>query len=139
MDVISAHGFLATRKNGVLATIRSNGYPQLSNITYSLNDGVIHISVTDSRAKTRNLRRTPRASLHITSENFWEFVVVEAEPQLSPVTLSPDDATAAMLRQYYRDVAGEHDDWDEYDAAMIAERRLIISMPLTHVYGQLKG
>jgi PPOX class probable F420-dependent enzyme len=139
MDVTSATEFLATRKNGVLATIRSNGYPQLSNITYSLNDGVIHISVTDSRAKTRNLRRTPRASLHVTSENFWEFVVVEAEPQLSPVTLSPDDATAAMLRQYYRDVAGEHDDWDEYDAAMITEGRLIISMPLTHVYGQLKG
>lgn len=139
MDVTSATEFLATRNNGVLATIRSNGFPQLSNITYSMTEGMIHISVTDSRAKTRNLRRTPRASLHVTSENFWEFVVVEAEPQLSPVTLSPGDATATMLRQYYRDVAGEHDDWDEYDAAMIEEGRLIISMPLTHVYGQLKG
>ena len=50
---------------GVLATLKRDGRPQLSNVGYVFADGVIRVSVTDGRAKTANLRRDPRATFHV--------------------------------------------------------------------------
>jgi PPOX class probable F420-dependent enzyme len=65
--------FVADNRWGVLATIKADGRPQLSNIGYAYDRaaGVVRISVTADRAKTRNLLRDPRASLHVTSSDFW--------------------------------------------------------------------
>ena len=85
MELDTAMEFVADRKHGVLATLKSDGRPQLSNILYHVgDDGVIRISVTDGRAKTANLRRDPRASLHVTRDDFYAYVVVEATAELSP-------------------------------------------------------
>ena len=66
MELADALSFARGRRQGVLTTIRSSGRPQLSNIVYTLgDDDVARISVTDSRAKTKNLRRDPRASLYV--------------------------------------------------------------------------
>jgi len=74
LELAEALEFAGSRKEGVLTTIRRNGRPQLSNILYLLEDGVFRISVTDERAKTRNLRRDFRASLYfraMTSGSGW--------------------------------------------------------------------
>jgi PPOX class probable F420-dependent enzyme len=131
---------LGTTQRGVLTTIRRDGRPQLSNVTYAWDAAsrLVRVSVTQDRAKTRNLRRDPRAGLHVTSADFWTWTVVEGDAQLSPVAAAPDDPTVEALVALYRDLAGEHPDWAEYRAAMVADRRVLLTLPVTRAYGQLQ-
>lgn len=138
MDLTDALGFVRSRHNGVLATSKRDGRPQLSNITYVLgDDGVVRISVTDDRAKTRNLRRDPRASLHVAQEDFWAYVVLEGDVTLTPVSSAPDDDTVDQLVEYYRSVQGEHPDWNDYRRAMVADKRLMILFRPASAYGMI--
>ena len=127
---------LVEAKNaGVLVTLKRDGRPQLSNINYACSDGVIRISVTDDRAKVKNLRRDPRASLYVVRDDFWSYAVVEGDAELSPVAADPHDATVEELVELYRRVQGEHPDWDDYRAAMVNDRRLVVRLPVGRVYG----
>src|ERR1700760_4177300 len=89
----------STIKHGVLATLKSDGRPQLSNVSHHYDPAtrLVRVSITDSRAKTRNLRRDPRASYHVTSANFYQWVVAEGTASLSEVTTATDDAAADEL------------------------------------------
>ena len=81
-----AFSFVTRHRKGVLVTLRTDGRPQLSNIMYLPGPGhTARISVTDGRAKTANLRRDPRGTLHVTSEDFWSYVVLDGTVGLSPV------------------------------------------------------
>jgi PPOX class probable F420-dependent enzyme len=136
MELTEALAFVRARKNGVLTTIRASGRPQLSNILYVPgDDGVLRISVTDSRAKTKNMRRDPRVSLYVPGDNFWQFVVVEGTAELTPVAADPHDDTVEQLIAYYRAGNGEHSDWDDYRAAMVADGRLIAAVHPERAYG----
>jgi len=138
MELSAALDFVRPRRQGVLATIRTNGRPQLSNIMFVTRaDDTIMISVTDDRAKTRNLRRDARASLYVLGDNFWQYVVLEAAAELSPVAADPHDATADRLVEYYKSGVGEHDDWEEYRAAMVNDRRLVLTLRAERAYGQV--
>lgn len=119
-----AQAFLAARHRGVLATLTREGRPQLSNIVYVFVDGQARISVTETRAKTANARRDPRVSLHVTSEDFWSYVVAEGEATLGPVAQEPGDETCRRLLETYELVRGPHPDPQEFHEAMVAERRL---------------
>ncbi len=138
MDLVDALQFLAPRRNGVLATQRRNGRPQLSNITYHLGgDGLVRISITATRAKYHNLVRDPRASLHVAADDFWSYVVVDGDVELAPVAADPNDPTVDELVAYYRELAGEHPNWDEYRLAMVNDRRTLVRLTPTHVYGMV--
>ncbi len=139
MDLDTALAFVGAHRRGVVTSQRADGRPQLSNIAYHLgDDGVVTISVTDGRAKTKNLRRDPRASLHVTSDDFWQYVVLDARAELTPVAAEPDDATVGALVDYYRAIAGEHPDWDDYRRAMVADQRLIVRLHPERAYGMLR-
>jgi PPOX class probable F420-dependent enzyme len=133
--------FVAENAWGVLATTKGDGRPQLSNVGYAYDpeQQVFRISVTDSRAKTRNLRSDPRVTLHVASKDFWTWVAVEGTAELTPVAADPHDDTVEELITYYRGVNGEHENWDEFRAAMVAEQRLVIRFRPEHTYGQLPG
>jgi PPOX class probable F420-dependent enzyme len=131
--------FVAEQKWGVLATVKQGGRPQLSNVGYSYDGDVVRVSVTADRAKTRNLQRDPRVTLHVSSKDFWSWVAVEGNASLTPVAADPSDATVEELITYYRGINGEHDDWDAYRAAMVADRRLVVRFRPEHAYGQLRG
>jgi PPOX class probable F420-dependent enzyme len=136
MDLTQALAFARDRRQGVLATIRSNGRPQLSNVMFVPGDGdALVVSVTADRAKTANLRRDPRASLYVVGENFYQYAVIEAAAELSPAAADPHDATVDALVAYYRAGQGEHPDWDDYRAAMVADRRLILTLRPERAYG----
>ncbi len=138
MQISDAIEFVRDKRNGMLITTKADGRPQSSNITFHVDDDDhILISVTDGRAKTTNLRRAPRASLHVNRDDFWAYAVIEADVELTPVAGTPDDATVDRLVDYYRAVAGEHDDWDAYRQAMVDEGRLLLTLSATHVYGML--
>ncbi|WP_329222509.1 TIGR03618 family F420-dependent PPOX class oxidoreductase [Streptomyces sp. NBC_01485] len=132
---------LSDGRSGVLVTLKRDGRPQLSNVShhYYPDDGVIRISVTDDRAKTRNLRRDPRASYHVTAPDHRAYTVAEASADLTPVAADPYDATVEELIRLYRDVLGEHPDWEDYRAAMVRDRRLVLRLRVERAYGIPKG
>lgn len=138
MELATALDFVRERRNGVLTTLRGDGRPQLSNIVYAVDGlGTIRISVTADRAKTRNLARDPRASLYVCRDDFWAYAVIDATAELAPVAAATDDATVDELVELYRSLSGEHDDWDDYRAAMVRDRRLVVRLTPTHAYGML--
>jgi PPOX class probable F420-dependent enzyme len=126
---------------GILATIKRDGRPQLSNVTYHFDPRALtlEVSVTEPRAKTRNLRRDPRASILVSSEDGWSYAVAEGDAVLSPPAAAPDDETVESLIALYRDVAGEHPDWDEFRRAMVVDRRVLLKLPIGHLYGMPPG
>jgi PPOX class probable F420-dependent enzyme len=138
MELDKALAFARDHRQAVLTTIRSNGRPQQSNVLYVIfDDGLIRVSITTDRAKYRNLTREPWASLHISRQDFFAYVVLECEVELSPVATRPDDATADELVEYYRIGNGEHEDWDAFRQAMVDDHRVVARLTPVRAYGML--
>ncbi|GAB3399577.1 PPOX class F420-dependent oxidoreductase [Flindersiella endophytica] len=123
---------LANGHAGVLVTLKRDGRPQLSNVSYTYADGVIRVSITDDRAKTRNLRRDPRASFYV-SANFGEYLVAEGDAELTLTAQDPHDSTVDELVDVYRQISGEHPDWEEFRAAMVADKRVALRIKVSRV------
>ncbi|MEN3612700.1 PPOX class F420-dependent oxidoreductase [Plantactinospora sp. ZYX-F-223] len=130
-------GIIRDGSLGVLATLKRDGRPQLSNVNYTFDPErrLIRVSVTDDRAKTANLRRDPRASFQVSTPDGWAYAVAEGTAVLTPVAAEPTDPTVEELVDVYRAVQGEHPDWDDYRRAMVADRRLVLRLPVERVYG----
>ena len=128
---------LADSRLGVLATIKSNGMPQLSPVTpfFDAAAGVVYVSMTEGRAKTANLRRDPRAALEVTSPDGWAWATAEGTVTLTGPGDDPRGPEVEALVDYYRSAAGEHLDWDEYRSVMVADRRVLMALSVERVYG----
>jgi PPOX class probable F420-dependent enzyme len=128
---------LAESRLGVLATIKSDGRPQLSPVMpfYDAEAGVIYVSMTEGRAKTANLRRDPRAALEVTSPEGWAWATAEGTATLTRPGTDPHGPEVEALVDYYRAASGEHPDWDEYRSVMVSDRRVLMVMTVDHVYG----
>jgi len=140
MELADALDFARTTRQSVLTTIRGNGRPQLSNVLHHVfDDGLIRISITADRAKYRNLSREPWAALHVTRDDFFAWVVLEGDVELSPIAATPDDATVDELIMHYKAIAGDHEDWDAFRRSEVAERRVMVRLRPTRAYGMLPG
>jgi PPOX class probable F420-dependent enzyme len=130
-------GILAAHHFGTLATIKRDGRPQLStvNYLYDADAGAILISITAPRAKTKNLQRDPRATFHVATGNSSGYVVVEGTAVLTPTAARRDDDTVNALVDHYRRARGEHPDWDEFRDAMVADQRVLLTIPIERLYG----
>jgi PPOX class probable F420-dependent enzyme len=122
--------FIRSNHNGVLATTRRDGAPQLSPVTVGVDDdGSLVISTTEPAIKVANIRRTGRASVCVFEDRFigqW----FQAEGPATVETLP--EAMEALVR-YYRLAAGEHPDWDDYRAAMVRDRRVLLRIHIDRV------
>ena len=127
----------ATQRGGTLLTIKRDGRPQASVVTHAFDPSThtVRVSITEPRAKTRNLRRDPRASFVVTSPDLRAYAVGEGAAELTPPATDPHDDTVEALVALYRTIAGEHPDWDEYRAAMVADQRVVLTLRLDHIYG----
>ena len=136
MDTARAADFLHAHHRAVLATARSDGRPQLSPVTCTVDDeGRVLISTRETALKTRNLRRRPQASLCVFTDNFFgEWVQVEGDVEIIPLPEAMD-----MLVDYYRRISGEHPDWDDYRAAMVRDRRVIAQITITRAGPDVSG
>jgi PPOX class probable F420-dependent enzyme len=137
MQLQPALDFVIDRHLGVLLTVKADGRPHATNIGYATWDGAVHISTRAHQVKIANLSRDDRAGLHVTSDDFGSWAVVEGRATLSPVTTSPDDDTAALLRRVYEAIRGPHPDWDEFNQAMIDQRRLVVLLAAESAYGRI--
>jgi PPOX class probable F420-dependent enzyme len=139
MEIEKALQAARDRNQSVLTTIRGDGRPQLSNVLHAVGgDGLVRISTTADRAKYANLRRTPWAALHVLGPDFWSYAVLEGDVELSEVAADPGDATVDELVETYRALQGEHQDWDDYRATMVTDRRVVVRIRPTRAYGMLR-
>jgi PPOX class probable F420-dependent enzyme len=131
------HTLLAESRLGVLATIKSDGRPQLSPVTpfYDRDAGVIYVSMTEGRAKTANLRRDPRAAFEVTSADGWSWATADGTATLIGPGTDPHGPEVEALVDYYRKAAGEHPNWDEYRSVMVSDQRVLMKMTVEKVYG----
>jgi PPOX class probable F420-dependent enzyme len=130
----------AQLRGGSLITLKRDGRPQASVVIHAWDAGSrsIRASLTDDRAKTRNLRRDARASYEVVSPDLRAWAVGEGVAELTPPAAAPDDPTVDGLVGLYRTLAGEHPNWAEYRAAMVADRRVLLTLPFDHVYGAIQ-
>ena len=119
--------FLRPRHRALLLTHRGDGSAQLSPVTCGVDEhGRVVVSTYPQRAKAVNLRRNPRASLCVLSDDFdgaWVQVDGQAEVLDLPDALEP-------LVDYYRAISGEHPDWDEYRAAMTRQGKSLLRVTI---------
>jgi PPOX class probable F420-dependent enzyme len=125
MDANEAREFIRKNHRAILATYRADGTPQMSPVAADVDpEGVVVISSRETAMKVKNLRRDPRASVIVFSDS-WYGPWVQVDGRAAIVSLP--EAMEGLV-EYYRRVAGEHGDWDEYRAAMEKERRVLIRM-----------
>lgn len=136
MDLDAARDFVREHHRAVLHTFRTNGTPQLSPVVVALDDeGRVILSTRESAVKVANLRRDPRASLCVVTDDFfgpWVRLDGTSEVVHLPDAMEP-------LIDYFRRVAGEHDDWDEYRQAMRDERRVLVRITVTDAGPDVAG
>ena len=137
MNLDDALATARANRQSTLITVRLNGLPQATNVLHHLgDDGLIRISITADRVKYRNLLSRPWAALHVGGSSFWRYAVVEAETTLSDVAADPKDDAVEELVRLYRELSGEHPDRDEYRAAMVSDRRVVVRLLPLHAYSQ---
>ena len=129
MDLDQARAFVREHHRAVLATRARDGGIQQSPVLVGVDaDGRMVVSSRETAYKTKNLRRDPWAQLCVFSDRFFgDWVVVEGEAEI----LSLPEAMEPLV-DYFRGVAGEHDDWDEYRASMRQEKRVLIRIQPHH-------
>ena len=119
--------FVRPRHHGVLLTRRTDGRPQSSLVTMGLDgEGRIVISSYPERAKVHNIRRNPAVSVCVLSDDFGgEWVQVDG---IAEIVDLPD--AVEPLVEYFRNIAGEHPDWDEYRRAMVDQGKVLIRIEI---------
>ena len=122
MTPSEAIAFIEHNHRAVMATTRSDGNPQLSLVAAATDGDAVVVSTRQTAIKVKNIRRRPRVSLIVFTEQFYgESVQVEG-----PVEVIELPAAMDGLMAYYRQVSGEHPDWDDYRRAMEREQRVLL-------------
>ena len=128
--------FTTENHQGVLTCFRKNGMPQMSIVTCgAYRDGVAFTTTTD-RAKLILLKRDSRCALMVSKQDWWGYVVLEGRATV----LSPDNTGVEELREALRGVYRaatnqDHPNWEEYDQAMVDDRRAAVIVVPDYVYG----
>ena len=125
MEIEEALRFVRENRRAVLATRRADGRPQMSPVVAAVDSaGKIIISTRETAIKTRNLRRDPHASLCVMNDGFFgPWVQLDGVTEIVPLPEAMEG-----LVDYYRAVAGEHPEWDDYRQAMERERRVLLRL-----------
>ena len=128
---------VAGARNGILATIGTDGVPQLSNIYYLCDPAceTIRFSTTTLRAKGRNLLRDPRAALHVPGRDFFNFAVVTGTASFE-IAREPDDASVEKLFQIHS-ALGAATTRDQFGEEMVSLHRMAIELNVERIYGQV--
>jgi PPOX class probable F420-dependent enzyme len=127
MDLDLARAFVREHHHAVMSTRRADGEPQLSPVVCGVDaDGMIAVSTRETAMKVKNLRRDPRVSLCVMNNGFFgDWIQVDGSARIVSLPEAME-----LLVEYYRSLAGEHSDWDEYRAAMEREKRVLVRIDI---------
>ncbi|MFF8836228.1 pyridoxamine 5'-phosphate oxidase family protein [Streptomyces sp. NPDC015130] len=129
---------LSTQRFGTLATNKSSGHPHLTTMLFHWDAGerVVRFSTTADRVKVRQIRRDPRAAVHVPGGDVWSFAVAEGEAEVSEVTTTPGDATGRELLAMVPEAARPRgEDEAAFLAQLVDERRVVIRLKVSRLYG----
>ncbi|MEV3871187.1 TIGR03618 family F420-dependent PPOX class oxidoreductase [Streptomyces sp. NPDC049906] len=136
LDEDALAALLAAGRFGTLAAVRSTGHPHLSTVLYGWDpeERTVRVSSTVERLKTRLLRRSPRASLHVPGPDVWSFAVAEGTVEVSEPTAVPGDPVGRELLAL---TPGFDDPAEEaaFLATAVAERRVVLRLRVERLYG----
>ena len=122
--------FVSPRHRMTLITRRQDGRPQASPVSGGVDDeGRIVIATYPQRAKAANLRRDPQTSVVVHSED-WNGPYVQVHGTAEVLDMPSREAEDGLV-EYFRCIAGEHDDWEEYRAAMRRQGKSLVRITLT--------
>jgi PPOX class probable F420-dependent enzyme len=123
--------FLEKHHGAVMATTKKDGTTHLARIDVGLVDGKLWSSATQTRVRTKHLRRDPRAGLMVLDDSTpYRWLGLECE-----VTILDGEDAPQLNLTLYRKLAGEPTDLDEYLDAMVKEERLIYEFEVKRAYG----
>jgi PPOX class probable F420-dependent enzyme len=136
MDIDEAIGYVRANHNAVLATLKQDGTPQLSPVTAGVDAaGRVVISTRQAAYKVRNIRRDPRVWLCVLPDGFYgRWLQLDGTAEVIPLPAAMDG-----LISYYRDISGEHPDWDDYRTAMEREQRVLLAITVTRAGPTVSG
>ncbi|HEU4422891.1 MAG TPA: PPOX class F420-dependent oxidoreductase [Pilimelia sp.] len=136
MDLERAREFVRHNHRAVMATYHADGRVQISPVTVGVDAaGHVVVSSRETAVKVRNLRRDPRVAFCVMTEAFFgDWLQLEGEARL----VSLPDAMEPLV-EYYRGISGEHPDWDDYRAAMVRDRRVIVQVDITRAGPDFHG
>ena len=128
--------FVSENHQAVLTTFRGNGSAQMSIVTVGAYGDGVGFTTTEDRAKLHNLRRNLRCSLLVSKSDWWGYVVLEGQARLLRRGVDDDNELRDALRGICRAATGqEHPDWEDYDRAMVSDRRAAVIVVPEHIYG----
>ncbi|MGW6486147.1 TIGR03618 family F420-dependent PPOX class oxidoreductase [Streptomyces sp. NPDC055056] len=127
---------LSSQQFGTLATNKSNGHPHLTTMVYSWDavERIVRFSTTADRVKVKQLRRDPRAAMHVPGGDVWSFAVAEGEAEVSEITTAPGDAIGRELLAMIPVDARPRDE-GAFLEQLVAERRVVIRLKVSRLYG----
>lgn len=136
MDIDQAIEYIRTNQHAVLATVKKDGTPQMSPVTPGVDSGGrVVISTRQAAYKVRHVRRDPRVWLCAFPDGFYgRWVQIEGTAEIVELPEAMDG-----LISYYRDISGEHPDWDEYRAAMERDQRVLLRVSITKAGPNVSG
>ena len=120
----------------MLSTLRSSGDIQLSIVTVGPVENGAAFTTTEERAKLINLKRNPKCSLLISTNNWSPYIVLQGEAKIYTIENTPEHELASILREVYKNASGrEHPNWEEYDEAMKVDKRAAVVVVPREIYG----
>ncbi|GAA4891975.1 PPOX class F420-dependent oxidoreductase [Streptomyces coeruleoprunus] len=127
---------LGKQQFGTLATVKRSGHPHLTTMLYHWDPEarIVRFSTTADRIKVKQLRRDPRAALHVQGGDVWSFAVAEGEAEVSPITAVPGDAVGRELLGMIPKSATPEDE-EAFLEQLVAERRVVIRLKVDRLYG----
>ena len=132
--------FLQANHNAVVTSTRRSGATQMSIVTCGVYGGGVAFTTTEGRAKLANLQRDPRCTILVARPDWSRYVVLEGTAQVRSQGNADPELLRATLRDVYRAASGEdHPDWEEYDRAMVSDRRAAVIVIPERVYGSGAG
>jgi PPOX class probable F420-dependent enzyme len=136
MEIDEAIEYARRNHHAVLATLKQDGSPQLSPVTVGVDgDGRVIISTRQTAYKVRHVRRNPQVWLCVFPDGFYgRWVQLEGTADIVELPEAMDG-----LIGYYRDISGEHPDWDDYRAAMERDQRLLLRIAVTKAGPTVSG
>ena len=136
MNISDIRPFLEANHRAVVTTFRKSGAAQVSILLAGLYQEAVVFVISGSTAKLANLRRDPRCSVLAVDSQWSSYAVVEGTAEIHSWDKPDPEELRLLLRDAYRACGGgEHPDWDEYDLVMKQEKRAVIMVKPTHVYG----
>ena len=136
MDFHDLEELVKRQRVAVFTTYRRDGRPQMSLVTVGSYEGGLAFTTQENRAKSANLRRDPRCALMVVKPEYRGYAVLDGDAEVRGRRNTDREKLRRELRDVYRAAAGkEHPDWEEYDRAMVEQRRLIVLVKPGRLFG----